>query len=53
MSEATEQVTCYCGDVKLKLTGDPMATPMCHCRDCRRWNGGVGQAAKLCACSRD
>ena len=45
----SETVTCYCGAVKITVTGEPQVTPLCHCADCRRWNGGVGQAARLYA----
>ena len=42
-----EEVTCYCGHCKLKITGEPAMQVFCHCADCRRWGGSVAQAAKL------
>ena len=44
---AVQTVTCYCGAVKITVTGEPQLTPMCHCSDCRSWTGDLGQAARL------
>ena len=43
----SEEVTCYCGAVKVTLTGEPTMQCLCHCSDCRRWNGSVAFAAKM------
>ncbi len=31
---------CLCGQVSYELTGDPIATAVCHCRHCQRQSGG-------------
>lgn len=28
---------CFCGTVKLEVTGDPEAMGYCHCQSCRSW----------------
>jgi len=33
-------IACHCGQVKIKLTGEPVADLFCHCRDCQRITGG-------------
>ena len=33
-------IACHCGQVKIKLTGDPVVDLYCHCRDCQRIAGG-------------
>lgn len=30
-----------CGDVTYELTGDPIATAVCHCEHCQRQSGGA------------
>jgi len=42
-----ETVSCYCGECKVTVKGDPAMQVICHCDDCRKWGGGVAQAAKL------
>ena len=32
---------CLCGDVTYELTGDPIATVVCHCDHCQREGGGA------------
>ncbi len=32
-------IQCQCGDVKVELSGDPVAQFYCHCRDCQRVHG--------------
>ena len=32
---------CLCGDVTYELTGDPIATAVCHCEHCQRQSGGA------------
>lgn len=39
--------SCYCGAVTVKATAPPAVTAICHCVDCRKWGGGVGQLANL------
>ncbi|MDE2435237.1 MAG: GFA family protein [Sphingomonadales bacterium] len=31
---------CFCGAVKLEVTGEPEGMGYCHCRSCRSWSGG-------------
>ena len=31
---------CFCGAVRLEVTGDPVAEGYCHCADCRAWSSG-------------
>lgn len=32
---------CLCGSVRYRVTGDPIAATLCHCRSCRRASGGT------------
>src|SRR5690606_3064686 len=32
---------CLCGQVTYELTGDPIATAVCHCDHCQRQSGGA------------
>ena len=32
---------CLCGAVSYELTGEPLATVICHCRHCQRESGGA------------
>lgn len=32
---------CLCGEVTYELTGDPIATVICHCDHCQRQGGGA------------
>tara|TARA_Y100001970_G_C14216033_1_gene849696 strand:- start:642 stop:1076 length:435 start_codon:yes stop_codon:yes gene_type:complete len=29
---------CFCGAVKLEITGSPVAMGYCHCKDCAAWS---------------
>lgn len=31
---------CFCGAVKLSVSGDPEGMGYCHCQSCRSWSGG-------------
>ncbi|MEM7009709.1 MAG: GFA family protein [Thermodesulfobacteriota bacterium] len=35
--EKTYEGSCFCGDVEIKVTGEPIAMGYCHCEDCRKW----------------
>ena len=35
---------CLCSALRYRVTGDPVATTLCHCADCRRASGGVNVA---------
>ena len=39
MSEQTYEGACYCGAIKLTVTGKAAACGICHCRSCRKWHG--------------
>ena len=41
------QGSCFCGDVKVEVTGSPEAMGYCHCRSCRSWSGGPVNAFSL------
>lgn len=35
---------CLCGAVRYRVTGDPVAATLCHCRSCRKATGGTNVA---------
>lgn len=39
--------TCFCGDVEVTVTGEPVAMGYCHCEACRRWSAGPVNAFSL------
>ena len=39
--------SCFCGTVKLEVTGAPEAMGYCHCRSCQSWSGGPVNAFSL------
>lgn len=43
----TYEASCFCGDVKFTLTGDPQAMAYCHCDSCRHWSAGPVSAFTL------
>ena len=38
---------CFCGAVKLTVTGQPAAMGYCHCESCRRWSAAPVNAFTL------
>ena len=44
---ATYDTACFCGSVKLSVTGAPEAMGYCHCNSCRRWSAGPVNAFTL------
>jgi hypothetical protein len=32
---------CLCGDVRFSVSGEPVATSVCHCRDCQKQSGSA------------
>ena len=38
---------CFCGAVKIRVTGKPNAMGYCHCKDCRAWSAGPVNAFTL------
>jgi hypothetical protein len=45
--ERTYDGRCFCGDVALKVTGEPVAMGYCHCTSCREWSAGPINAFTL------
>ena len=43
----THSSSCFCGEVKFELTGDPVAMGYCHCSSCRHWSAGPVNAFTL------
>ena len=43
----THSGSCFCGTVKVEVTGSPVAMGYCHCRSCRSWSGGPVNAFSL------
>jgi hypothetical protein len=41
------QGSCFCGAVKLEVTGSPEGMGYCHCGSCRSWSGGPVNAFTL------
>jgi len=41
--------SCFCGAVKVEVTGKPQAMGYCHCESCRAWSGGPVNAFTLWA----
>src|SRR5260221_5045710 len=39
--------SCFCGAVKVEVTGPPEAMGYCHCRSCRSWSGEPVNAFSL------
>jgi hypothetical protein len=44
---ATYKGECFCGAVKLEVTGEPEGMGYCHCRSCRSWSAGPVNAFTL------
>lgn len=38
---------CFCGAVKLRISGEPEGMGYCHCGSCRSWSGGPVNAFTL------
>ncbi len=39
--------SCFCGAVKVEVSGAPEAMGYCHCSSCRSWSGGPVNAFSL------
>jgi hypothetical protein len=46
-TEKTYEGQCYCGAVKLVVTGDAAGAGYCHCKACRSWSAGPVNAFTL------
>ena len=44
---ATHQGECFCGTVRIEVSGEPEAMGYCHCISCRSWSGGPVNAFSL------
>jgi hypothetical protein len=38
---------CFCGAVRIEVSGEPEGMGYCHCRSCRSWSGGPLNAFSL------
>jgi hypothetical protein len=38
---------CFCGAVRIEVSGEPEGMGYCHCRSCRSWSGGPVNAFSL------
>lgn len=38
---------CFCGTVRVEVSGEPEGMGYCHCRSCRSWSGGPVNAFSL------
>ena len=47
INEATYDGSCFCGAVRLKVIGQPVAMGYCHCTSCRSWSAGPVNAFSL------
>ena len=46
-AEPSYEGSCFCGAVKLRVTGEPVAMGYCHCTSCRSWSAGPVNAFSL------
>lgn len=44
---ATYKGECFCGSVKIEVTGDPEGMGYCHCQSCRSWSAAPVNAFTL------
>lgn len=47
MMSETHEGSCFCGAVKIEVTGQPEAMGYCHCTDCAAWAGAPINAFSL------
>ena len=38
---------CFCGEVEIEITGEPVAMMVCHCTVCRAWSAAPVNGATL------
>jgi len=43
----THKGQCFCGTVKIEVSGEPEAMGYCHCQSCRSWSGAPVNAFSL------
>ena len=39
--------SCFCGEVRIEVSGAPVAMGYCHCESCRHWSAGPVNAFTL------
>ena len=44
MTPSLAEGGCLCGKIRYRVSGEPVATTLCHCADCRRASGGTNIA---------
>jgi hypothetical protein len=44
---ANHEGNCFCGSVKIKVSGEPAGMGYCHCESCRSWSAGPVNAFSL------
>jgi len=44
---ATHNGECFCGSIKIEVTGTPEGMGYCHCHSCRSWSGAPVNAFTL------
>ena len=44
---ASYEGSCFCGCVKISVTGEPEVMGYCHCQSCRHWSAGPVNAFSL------
>ena len=44
---STYEGRCFCGEVQLAVTGEPVAAGYCHCASCRSWSAAPVNAFSL------
>jgi hypothetical protein len=42
--ESSAEGGCLCGAIRYRVSAEPVATTLCHCRSCRRASGGTNVA---------
>ena len=45
--QSQHEGSCFCGDVKFTVSGEPEAMAYCHCDSCRNWSAGPVSAFTL------
>ena len=43
----THKGQCFCGTIKIEVSGEPEAMGYCHCQSCRSWSGAPVNAFSL------
>ena len=46
-AEGTHSGACFCGAVRIEVTGEPAAMGYCHCESCRSWSASPVNAFSL------